>query len=837
MRGAWEACAGLILLAATTSPEAFGSAPTVATRQFIDRFCVDCHSADDPSGGRDFESLDIEANTLAVRISLQEIADQLELGVMPPLDAIRPSASQRQHQGKLLSNVLTSKRRERGPPTAVSATLRRLSRREYRNTIRDLLGIDMTMFDPTTEFPADRLDEGFDNNGDALVTSGFLLEKYLQAADECVEKAFANLSQAEPQEWAFRPPFLAQSDLDHRFRKAYGPRPEMILYDNPNSEPSFAAYGVLDTFPEGVPADGLYEVRVRATALHRDTPFGDTRTFFIDLDEPFRLGIRPGDTSSEDLYHSLPMQPLLAEQPLEDNQLQWYSFKIPLTAGFAPRFTFENGQHGVRGALVERIRNRNPETVPDEIRDSKDFAERFLWSMRNGQIPQIRIAEVRLRGPLPDADQQKRIAVRRRLFGSLQSFDPRQSSQLIRDFATAAFRRPVSEQEFVALKSFYNRRQAEGDSSLAAYKATLKNILCRPQFLYFGAENGTSETAADYAIAERLAYFLTSTMADDHLLAQAAQGRLRDPSVRAEEARRLLQSPLNSQFVADFLDNWLGLRSLGSMPPDTHAYRIYYQRSLESAMREETRLFFADMLARNAPAIELLSAKHSFVNRGLAMLYGVEHRLPPVKASAFSRVSFSDGIRGGLLGQASVLTVSANGIETSPVVRGVWLLDKIMGIPSPPPPDDVPALDPDVRNAKSIRDLLERHRSSEACSECHDKIDPLGFAWEEFDPIGRHRRGYPTGNRRTLIDSSGTLPWGSSFKNFRQFRQQLLRQKKFFIRNLTTKLLSHALGRRIEPDERGAVDVIMEAVAADDYPIRELIIEIVKSDLFWKKQA
>jgi len=835
MKGTPWCPAWTIFVLATMHLGTCDAAPEVAVRQFIDQFCTDCHSGADPSGGRDFGSLDISANTPTTRVSLQEIADQIELGAMPPNDASQPSASQRRHSSQMLAKLLADKR-QKSPPTTTPSGLRRLSRREYRNTIRDLLGIDITMFDPTSEFPADRLIGGFDNNGDALVTSGFLLEKYLQAADACVEKAFANLVPQAATEWTFRPPFRAQSDLDDRFRKAFGPKPEMILYDNPNSEPSFAAYGVLDTLKTGVPRDGLYEVRVLATALHRDTPFGTNQTFFIDLDEPFRLGIRPGDTANDDLYHTLPIQPLLAEQTLMDNETRWYTFRVPLTAGFAPRFTFENGHQGVRGALVDRIRRLNPELVPDEIRNSSDFTERCVWSMQNGQIPQIRIAEVRIRGPLPDADERQRSAVCRKLYGAAKTFDPTKIDLLIRGFASAAFRRPISEREFSHLKNFYALRQARGDAPLAAYKATLKNILCRPQFLYFSTGNAGPDNAVDYAIAERLAYFLTSTMADGQLLQQAARGRLSDPSVRAEEARRLLDGPHREQFIADFLDNWLELRSLGSMPPDTNAFRIYYQRSLESAMRTETRLFFADMIARNAPAIELLSAKHSFVNRGLAMLYQVDPDISPTKSNAFIRVDFPNGIRGGLLGQASVLTVSANGIETSPVVRGVWLLDKIMGMPSPPPPDDVPALDPDVRNATSVRDLLERHRESEACSQCHHKIDPLGFAWEEFDPIGRHRRAYQTGHSRVPIDSSGTLPWGSTFENFRGFRRHLLAKKVFFVRNLTTKLLTHALGRSIEPDERGAIDAIMDAVSANDYPIRDLIIEIVKSDLFLPKQ-
>ena len=320
-------------------------------------------------------------------------------------------------------------------------------------------------------------------------------------------------------------------------------------------------------------------------------------------------------------------------------------------------------------------------------------------------------------------------------------------------------------------------------------------------------------------------------------LSQATRRRL----ISSEDPRRLAANCLPHQAAADvprlIRRPWVEAHARLVF---THRFcwgpRIYYQRSLESAMRTETQLFFADMIERNAPAIELLSAKHSFVNRGLAMLYQVDPEISPTKSNAFIRVNFPNGIRGGLLGQASVLTVSANGIETSPVVRGVWLLDKIMGMPSPPPPDDVPALDPDVRNATSVRDLLERHRESEACSQCHRKIDPLGFAWEEFDPIGRHRRAYLTGHSRGPIDSSGTLPWGSTFENFRGFRRQLLAKKLFFVRNLTTKLLTHALARSIEPDERGAIDAIMDAVSANDYPIRDLIIEIVKSDLFLPKQ-
>ncbi len=808
---------------------AFAETPA-PIQKFLAQHCTDCHSGDEPAGDRNFETLDLTTNTSTVRAALQEIADQLELGSMPPADGSELSNSRRKEASALLSKILSEKRRTMAR-TKPSATLRRLSRREYRNTVSELLDIDMTMFDPTTDFPADQLIDGFDNNTTALTTSGFLLEKYLQAADACVEKAFANLEDVTPIEWNFLPPFQAQDELQNRFHKVYGENHEMILYDNPNSDPSFAAYGVLDRLSNGVPVDGMYEIRVRATALNRDTPFATPGTFHIDLAEPYRLGIRPGDTKSEDLYHSLPIEPLLAEHVLVDNQTRWYPFRIPLSAGFTPRFTFENGQHDVRGALLSRIRARNADAVPETIQNSPNFSERFLWSLRNGKIPQIRIAEVRMRGPLP-RDNSNQPESPRRLLETTEFLKTEQIERPIAQFASTAFRRPITKEELAQLIRFYDLQREHGNSSHEAYKATLKNILCRPEFLYLRSEDTEAVPLDAYAIAERLSYFLSSSMPDEELSTRASQGRLSQPEERAQEAGRLLQSPTRTRFVNDFLDNWLDLRSLGSMPPDTKTYQIYYQRSLESAMREETRRFFSDMLDRNASATEFLTATHSFVNRGLATLYGIDSAISPRKANDFARVTFTDGVRGGLLGQASVLTVSANGIETSPVVRGVWLLDKVLGISSPPPPADVPALDPDVRNATSVRDLLEKHRSSASCNRCHYKIDPLGFAWEEFDPIGQHRRFYGTGKHKTTIDSSGTLPWGDTFLNFRQFRKQLEAKKTFFVRNLTSKLLTHALGRTLQPDDRGAVDAIMSAAAANDYPIRTLIVEIVKSDLF-----
>ena len=827
--GVWSAA-----VLAVTSAWPGWAEETTSVRRFLDQYCVDCHCEGGASGDQNFESLDLAENSLRVRIQLQKIIDQLTLGAMPPVDAVQPTSAERTIEGTHLTAILRTKRKTATAPTP-RAALRRLSHREYRNTIRDLLGLDTTMFDPTADFPADPYADGFDNDRDALVTSSFLLEQYLRAANTCVEKAFANLTPTAPTSWSFRPPFRAQPELDRRIRAAYGTDSPMLLYDNPNNDPSLGAYGVLDQFQTGVPADGLYQIRVRAAANHRDTAYDNGKTFFMDLAEPFHLGIRPGNTTHDDLYHKLPHQPLLATQAITDNRPQWYVFTVPLSAGFTPRFTFENGHHDVRGALVYRIREQHPTIVPPPIQESADFQEKFIWSMKHGQIPHIAISEITIRGPLAAGQRKSVERAQERLLGGAAAFDATMTETLIRRFATAAFRRPISSDELETLVAMYHATKQSGETALAAYKATLKAILCSPEFLYFAHPGGQTPTQnAAYGIAERLSFFLTSTVPDQRLLQTAESGTLQDRRTRGQEARRLLKSEASACFVDDFLDNWLELRSLGDMPPDRWKSLIYYQYNLEPAMREETRLFFHSLIDTNAPATELLSARYSFVNRGLAKLYNLQPDDFPTQGDTFERVAFANRNRGGLLGQASLLTLSANGIETSPVVRGVWLSEKILGIPIPPPPDDVPSLSPDLRDATSVRDLLKRHRNDDACNRCHRKIDPLGYALEHFDPIGRYRWAYATKTKPLPIDSSGTLPWGKQFTTFPEFRQHLLEQKDFFLRNLTSKLLRHALGRILEPDERADVDRILHRVAPNNYRLADLIVEIVKSDLFTK---
>ncbi len=796
---------------------------------FLEQHCLACHNSIDQSGDRDFEEIRLFQTDVETQLLLQEIIDQITLGAMPPEDMEQPTDDARVSVIRALTTRLQSMR-QKTASTGGRTVLRRLSQREYRNTISDLLGISMNTFDPTIAFPHEPLSHGFDNIGDQLVTSGFLLEQYLKAADASIEKAFILMPYPEPQTWTFDSNFKQQQELDRAHQKAFDQK-YLVLYDHPFNDKPEGAYGALNAFPQGVPIDGLYKVRVLASALHRKTPYSE-ESVKRDSSEPFRMGIRPGNSDVGALYKAQPLQPKLAEHVIADDTFQWYEFVVPLDEGYSPRFTFENGQHDVRGSYG-RIFRLHKNTFPESLRHQKGIVEQRIACLRDGFMPQIRIQRVEIYGPLKNSPQ---INNTERLVGGL-TFREEEIPYQIDQFATQAFRRPVSSGEMKEFHALFHSQNQAGRTPFEAYKDTLKAILCSPKFLYFKSEEQEvrdekrEKKISQHALAERVSYFLTSSMPDAQLRKVADEGKLNSHHALRAEAIRLLESEVSNKFVDDFLASWLNLRELGSMPPDFETFPEYYSLNLQPEMKKETQIFFRHVLDNNIPARELLSANYSFINRDLAKLYGVPEKIPTGESAEFQRVQFTDANRGGLLGQGSVLTVTANGIETSPVIRGVWMLEHILGTPTPPPPDDVPAIDPDIRGVTTVKAQLEKHRSSAVCNECHRKIDPLGFAMECFDPIGRTRTTYDVRGKRK-VDTAGVLPSGESFSNLAEQKKILVRHEEFFVRTLVTHLLTHALGRHIEPEDRFAIDKIMLSVEDDGYRLRDLVVAVITSDLF-----
>ena len=803
--------------------------PVEEVEGFFEQHCITCHNSSDQSGDRDFEELSLLQTDVETQLLVQEIIDQITLGSMPPDDMEQPTDEERLGVIRALTTSLQSMRQQT-VSTGGRTVLRRLSQREYRNTVSDLLGISMITFDPTLAFPHDSLSHGFDNIGNRLVTSGFLLEQYLEAADASVEKAFLSGPYPEPQAWSFTSNFKQQPELNSAHQKAFDQK-YLVLYEHPFNDKTEGAYGAIDTFPQGVPVDGLYKVRVLASALHRKTPYS-LKAVKIDTAEQFRMGIRPGSSSIGTMYKAQPLQPKLAEHVIADDVEQWYECIVPLDEGYSPRFTFENGQHDIRGAY-SRIFKLHGDTFPESLRDQKGIVQQRITVLRDGFMPQIRIKKVEIYGPLKNSPQ---INNHHRLIGG-PTLRKEEIPHHIDKFATQAFRRPVSSTDLKEFHALFQSQSQSGRTLPEAYKDVLKAILCSPKFLYFISEK--QETVArkrvkkisQHALAERLSYFVTSSMPDPQLRQKADGGMLNYRHVLRDEATRLLASEVSNKFIHDFLESWLNLRELGSMPPDLETFPEYYAANLQPEMKQETQLFFRHLLDENLPSREFLSANYSFINRDLAKLYGVPEKIPAHEAVAFQRVQFKDSNRGGLLGQGSVLTVTANGIETSPVIRGVWMLEHILGTPTPPPPDDVPAIDPDVRGAKTVKAQLEKHRSSATCNECHRKIDPLGFAMECFDPIGRTRTTYDVRGKQK-VNTEGILPSGEAFSDLSELKKILVCHEEFFVRTLVSHLLTHAIGRHIEPEDRSAIDKIMLAVKDDGYRLHDLVLAVITSDIF-----
>ncbi|MCB1279840.1 DUF1592 domain-containing protein [Prosthecobacter sp.] len=797
-------------------------------QDFLRSYCISCHGPEKQKGDRRFDHLVIPAKTTEHVIDLQDIVDQLNLGDMPPKQSKQPSEAERSAIVTSLTKAVAEARatlRSTGGQTV----LRRLNKREYINTVGDLFALDMRLFDPTTKFPRDQMAEHMDNLGDVLQTSGYLLAQYLDAADQVVEKAFSVAERPQKKTWRFDGNFRPQQEHTYPHGRVYNNR-YLCVYEVPDTENHEGGYGYIHEFKQGVPVDGVYEIRVKAQAINRVHPY-EQQIFKRDTEQPFRLGIVPGDVNAGPLHHPQPIEPELAEVTLKDGEPEWHTMTLPLSAGQTPRFIFPNGMANSRRAFGTIARQYRDQWPPEERKDLGIFEARRVV-LKYGFMPHIRIHEIEIRGPIvqnwPPASQ---LAV----LGE-KPFAPERTREILKRFADRAYRRPATEDEVNRLMRVVDARVKAGHTPFDAMKDGLKAALCSPAFLYVAKAEAKNEKLGAHAFASRLSYFLWSTMPDDELRKLADSGELLKHDVKLAQTRRLLASPRSDAFIEGFLDSWLNLRSLGDMPPDRDAFARFYADGLKPAMKRETQLFMRHLITENESLTRFLDADYTFVNQALADLYKLGRISAPESAHEFRKVSLTDSHRGGLLGQGSVLTVSANGIETSPVVRGIWLLENILGTPPPPPPDNVPPIDPDVRGAKSIRDILTKHRENAGCLECHQKIDPLGFALENFDPIGQWRTNYIQGKKLgPKIDAAGELPDGKSFQDVTGLKKILLARQDQFAKMLTEKLLSYACGRRIEGGDRPQVDAILAAVAKDKQGLRTLVEQVVLSETFGGK--
>jgi len=799
---------GVLLLALLgTSPSTTGAAPDDAyagtIRPFLTAHCAKCHGEGKAKGGVRFDK--IRANLAAGEDvdAWQKTLDQLKTGEMPPAKEPRPAAPQIDAVKAWISDGLT-KAAARARTAGGRVVLRRLNRAEYDNTIRDLFGLDLRL---ASKFPEDDTAHGFDSIGSALTISPLLLEKYMAAAETVVSRAIVG---AKPD--LFRKRWKGTELTGGKYFKdleAVGRKPEedsvVFFQSGPqaNGNENLTSYAIPYARPGfKTKLAGEYVFRMKASHVG----FGVSEKLKGKIYyEPKHLQNYPEGSLAAILKVTkegeLVGRHHIARTP------EVYEVRAYCEAGQAFEFQFENGPPNVNTGRLEVLR---------------DYPG-----------PGLQIYWIEIEGPVADAWPPQG---HRDLFfrGDGAALDRTYAQEILERFAARAFRRPAKPGELQDLLSVFDARTREGKNFEQAVGGAVELALCSPSFLYL------TETAAPNAprkldaheLAARLSYFLWSTMPDEALFKKAADGSLLAGA--DAEVRRMLADPKAAALTRNFAAQWLHLSKLDAVAVDGHLFP-YYTDYLRTLFRRETDAFFEEILRKDLSLLNFLDSDFAMLNDRLAQHYGIEG----VTGPDFRRVAIQKDLhRGGLLGQSGILTLTTCGTQTSPVLRGRWVLECLLGTPPPPPPKDVPALPGDVKGTKTIRDRLAKHREDPSCAGCHDRIDPYGLALENFSVVGLWRTDYPkpkSGGKPAPVDAVASLPTGESFEGPEGVKDVLLKKKDRFVRGFVEKLLTYALGRGLDVADRATVDALVAALEKDGYRMSGLIQGIVRSDAFRTK--
>ncbi len=797
---------------------------------FLDAYCYRCHGPEKQKADRRFDFLTGSIEDFKQQEQWQEILDQLNLGEMPPEDERQPSDKERLKVVGIITQGIAESR-EKYAGKGSHTVLRRLNKFEYTNTVGDLLGLNTESWNPAADFPADIIEDGFDNNGESLVTSGLLLEKYFPAAEEAIVRATNFGDKPGSKIFTQKSPFYFQGKESKGLPKLFQVDRFRFVPETPYTD-LYGRYfrgGHLGFLPlhriGGIYQSGKYTIRVKASAVTRDHPYGKVLDDFRNGDPlvmEFTSVDRRGSTTVG--VGNVTKSVSLALFELTDAKPKWFEWKGYLEKGYEPEVRFRNGTSAAK-RLVRLLLNK-----ADQFPEFKRFAkmkdggkgglERWHGTLKAYRGPRLRVWEIQVEGPHVEAWPPKGHDI---LYADLtpKNLNRQTINDRLVQFANLAFRRPPMEGELKPILGMVQEKLAEGLAPLPSLQLGFQTILSAPGFLYLKEGEGELD---NYALASRLSYFLWSSMPDVELFELAKQGTLKNPKTLVKQVERMLADPKGERFVSNFTRIWLELDNIGKMPPSKE-FVSFYRDNLESAMREETERLFEYVLDENLPPVELLSASYSFLNRELAEHYG----MPGLEGNHFRKVSLKKTNRGGILGHGSFLTASANGVDTSPVVRGIYVMNKLLDYTPPPPPDDVPAIEPDVRGATTLREQLIKHRADATCAQCHNKIDPAGFALENYDAIGAWRDQY---ERKLKVDSSGKLPNGQTFASNAEFRKLVVAQNETFVRCLTKKLLTYAIGRQLNSGDRPTVDKIGKEMASKEKGLRDLIQAVVASESF-----
>ncbi len=786
----------------------------------LDEYCVTCHNEDRLETGRvpvAFESLDM-ANLGADAELWENVVRKMRAGVMPPAGRPRPEVAAYEGFVSWVETELDAAAAARPNPGRVEA-FHRLNRAEYRNAVRDLLHLDI---DVSELLPADDASYGFDNIAGVLRFSPTLMERYLVAA-----KKVSRMAVGTPPPFPNFDVFRLADDLpqDDRFEELpFGTRGGTLI-------------------PYNFPTDGEYTIRVKLArqvgTYDRNVPnFYQPQQLEVSLDGE-RLDVFT-------LAASVPRGQARGSGRINRSILdeEWV---VRFQAQAGPRevmATFINPAPALLETLIEPYLRPHPSGGHN-------------WGSRRG----VYLRSVEISGPFPfsetppvsgasataSADETYETPSHRRIF-VCRPADPSQeagcASTILSALARRAYRRPVTDTDVAGLLSFYEEGRAEGGFE-SGIEMAVRRLLVSPEFLFRTESDpvniapDTNYRISDLELASRLSFFLWSSIPDDELFDLASGGTLHQPAVLEQQARRMLADPRSRAIVDNFVGQWLLLRNMPALGPDPYKDPDF-DESLRRALRRETELFFESIMREDRSVVELLNADYTFLNERLAKHYGIQF----VRGDHFRRVTLPEGsVRGGLLGQGSILSVTSQPNRTSPVTRGKWILENILGVSPPDPPPNVPELEEkeSVATALTMRERMEAHRANPACASCHRMMDPLGLALENFDQAGRWRIIEESFDSRSAsfvpIDASGVLPDGTTFAGAVGLRSVLVSRSDRFVATMTEKLLTYALGRGLEFYDMPAVRAITDQAARNDHHFSSLVLGVVNSMPFQMRRS
>ena len=774
--GASLAFAAVVLLAPPTTAQTPDSG-----RALLDRYCVTCHSDSLRTGGLSLEGVD-PANPAHDVETFEKVILKLRSGMMPPEGRPRPPAGT---SATFVSELEAGiDRVAAAHPNPGRPILHRLNRTEYANAVRDLLDLEV---DPSSLLPPDDMSQGFDNMSDVLTISPTLLESYLVAAGKITRLAVGDPDAAPVVETYVVPPAFSQ--MRHVPGAPFGTR---------------GGLAVRHTFP----ADGDYVFRLSFYFASIGALFGDNMPA---EGEQIEIAVNGARVALLDIDRKMRTTDVLRTPP------------IPVKAG--PQM--------IAAAFVQR--------AAGPVQDFVMPFEQALADLSTGHFPGLtglpHLRNLGIDGPhdvtgVSDTPSRQRIFVCRPAERDSARTCAR---EILGGLARRAYRRPVGDDDLALLESFYDAGHAQGGTFDAGIRLGLQSILADPEFLFRfertppSVAAGTNHPISDLELASRLSFFLWSSIPDDVLLDVAIEGRLSEPAELARQVRRMLADPRSQTLATNFASHWLHLQNLDDVQPDVYLFPDWDLNLIQS-MRRETELLFDGIVRNDRAVTELLTADYTFVDERLATHYGI----PDVVGNRFRRVPVADDRR-GLLGHGSILTLTSLANRTSPVIRGSWIMDVLLGAPPPRPPANVPPLAENERGGLhlSMRARLAAHRESPACAACHRIMDPVGFSLENFDAVGAWR----TKDSGADIDPSEALFDGSGVHGPAGIREYLVRSETLFVRNFTRKLLMYALGRILRSTDMSAVRGVAQAASADDNRFSAFVMGIVRSAPFATRRA